>query len=169
MRLTKQDLENYPERQLLHLTDGWNYQTTKKLTHRLYNQDIEIVRGYIGKYYSLRRVNGWWEIHVHAGCCWDGASMYFDYEWIMYPSLIHDILHWLIAKGCIKESSNDLIDKELGDCIRYSEQPIKWFHGGEASRPFRARLVELGTNLVDEETKKLRLTAPEDRPIRILA
>ena len=152
-------------REPLYYTDGWKYITFSPFVHCFYNQDLPFLTEYDCQWYAIRKINGLWYLYVKPGCGWDGASMYFDYRWIMYPSLVHDILHWLIAKGVLPEEANDLIDKELGDCIRYSKEPIKWIHGGNISRPLRASLVVAGTKLIDEKTKKIRLMAPHTRPV----
>ena len=158
----------YKQREPLYYTDGWKYLTHRRLEHCFYNQNLPFIAPYECEWYAIVKRDGLWWLIVFPGTGWDGASMYFDYSWIMYPSLVHDILHWLIAKGVLDESANDLIDKELGDCIRYSDEPIKWRHGGNISRPLRAALVVAGTSLVDEETRKVRLMAPHTRPVKVV-
>jgi len=80
---------------------------------------------------------------AHPGCQWDGATKFVDFKWIMTPSLVHDVLHWLIALGIIPENQNDLIDHELALAIEGN--------GNRFMKRFRAKYVETFTNLVDEK------------------
>jgi hypothetical protein len=83
----------------------------------------------------------------------NGANLYPDWDFILEPSRVHDCLHWLIMHGVILVTYNDLIDKELGDCVRYGKTPIAWWQGGELTRKARALAVEVMTRLVDEKAR----------------
>lgn len=94
-----------------------------------------------------------WHVVAWRGCAWDGATKYPDFKWMIGPSLLHDILHWLIKRGIIAEHYNDVIDLELKEAIIHGKEPIPWYQGGNsmAVRKLRAHLVLRGTNLADEK------------------
>ncbi len=127
-------------------TGGWKYQLTEDITWRLQTK-FKGIREYEGKYYRLFRRDGHWYITAYAGCCWDGPTLFPDFEWIMFASLIHDILHWIIAKGCISERSNDAIDAELAGIIRI--QPYRF-------AKIRAWYIEKATNTVDQKLGQVK-------------
>lgn len=102
-------------------------------------------------YQLLKDDTGRWWIIAHVGCCWDGPTKYWDYEWMMHPSLIHDILHWLIGWGVLSEEHNDTIDRELELLILNSKAKIPWWQGGNMSKPLRARMVRRATGLANEK------------------
>jgi len=133
---------------VLDYTSGWKYQTNRPLEWKLIN-DFNLSLPFTGRYYSLVKRGDSWYIKVHAGCCWDGPTWFPDFRWIMLASLIHDILHWMIAKGIIDVDCNDLIDKELSDIIRLDGGPMSWL---------RAWYVGRATNKVNQklgEEKKI--------------
>jgi len=100
-------------------------------------------------WYALsRRADGWYLV-AHEGCGWDGATWFPDFGWIMQASLGHDILHWLIARGIIPESENDLIDAELAAIVKERAKAPKI--GGETLLRLRAWYAEKGTNLVNQK------------------
>jgi hypothetical protein len=107
-----------------------------------------------GWYSVVKGEDGAWYLIAHVGCAWDGATLYFDYLWMMVPSLVHDILHWLIKRGVIHEIYNDVIDLELEQAIIHGKEPIPWRQGGNSKivRRLRAKIILRGTNLADEKT-----------------
>ena len=114
-------------------------------------------------YYSMVQHKHEWWIRARKGCCWDGATKYPDYQWMLYPSLIHDILHWMIKRGVIEERYNFLIDRELEYMVRTSKTPIPWWQGGNKTRPIRAYIIRRATNTSDEK----RSDAKDFKEIRI--
>lgn len=103
-------------------------------------------------YYGVRLDqdgNVW--LWTRPGFQWDGASMYPDYVYMLFPSLVHDCLHWMIMHGLISTKYNDLIDKELGDCVRFGTTPIPWYKGGNLTRRFQAFKVERATHLCNQK------------------
>lgn len=131
----------------LHYTKGWKYQLEKDFRVKLHN-NFEISEAYSCDYYSITP-DGW--LTAYKGCCWDGPTWFPDFRWMMKPSLIHDCLHWLIAKGVIGEWANDLIDSELAYWIEKQK-------GNSLLYKIRARYVKRATMKVDQkkgETKKV--------------
>ncbi len=109
--------------------------------------DFEPVSEYDGKWYALQKRDDGWYIVAKIGCAWDGATFFPDFKWIMQGSLGHDVLLWLIAKGIISESKNDLADKEIFHIIMsrakfYSQTVLKLL----------ANIVKTGARFV--KTKK---------------
>lgn len=104
--------------------------------------------GYKNKYYFLEeREDGWW-YGGYAGCGWDFATKFPDFDWVKVPSLWHDISHWLIAKGAMHTDANDAIDKILGeDCAERS-----W----RIMAPVRRYYMRKATNTVDQEIGEKR-------------
>lgn len=80
--------------------------------------DFKPLYEYDGKWYALQKRDDGWYIVAKIGCAWDGATFFPDFKWIMQASLGHDILLWLIAKGVIAESKNDLVDDEIKHIIK---------------------------------------------------
>lgn len=113
------------------------------------HHSITILHDYDCPFYSINKAER--KITAKAGCCWDGATMFPDFLWILEGSLWHDILHWLIAKGVIPEDENDLIDAELAHIIRVL--------GGSTARgrlsgfllSVRAQYVRIATGLANEK------------------
>jgi hypothetical protein len=99
------------------------------------------------RYYSVVKKGNSWFIIVRKGCCWDGATMYFDWKWMMYPSLVHDVLHWLIKRGVIDEIYNDRIDEELRLMVLGTRTRVPF-------RKIRARAIQKATHLANEKRKK---------------
>lgn len=116
-------------------------------------------------WYSVIRQDGAWYVVAYVGCAWDGATKYPDYLWMMAPSLVHDILHWLIKRGVIAEHYNDVIDLELHHAIVHGKEPIPLLQGGnsEIVRKIRAWIILRGTNTADEKTIS---ASSNDLPIR---
>jgi hypothetical protein len=106
-----------------------------------------------GWYSVIKGDDGEWYLIAHIGCAWDGATLYPDYAWMIIPSLIHDILHWLIKRGVIHEIYNDVIDMELQLAIIHGKEPIPWRQGGNSKlvRRIRAKIILLGTHTADEK------------------
>lgn len=105
-------------------------------------------KAYRGRYYALqKRADGWWVI-AFAGCAWDFATKFPDFNWIKEPSLWHDIFHWLIAKGAISTQGNDVIDRILADdCAERSPKILA---------PIRAYYIRKATNIVDQKPGEYR-------------
>ena len=130
------------EKIVLHYTAGWKYQVVSDVTWRI-RVPMRFVKPTQNRYYRLWNDGVSWYITAYAGCCWDGPTWFPDFEWMKLPSLIHDILHWLIAEGCIDERSNDAIDAELAGIIKLQRQLLSGF---------RAWYVERATNKVNEKS-----------------
>jgi len=131
---------------ILNWTAGWKYQVATRITWRL-RCDFKPLKIHTTPYYSLYNRDGQWYITVFVGCCWDGPTWFPDFKWTMLASLIHDVLHWLLAAGAISTSSNDLIDAELAGIIRMDTAP---FAG------FRAWYMERATNTVDQKAGQVK-------------
>lgn len=101
-------------RQQLSYTDGWKYQTTEYFVWKLVNK-FDIKEDYQNRYYGITKSGYYFK---KPGCCWNGADLFPDFKWIMPGSGVHDGLLWLVAKGIIPESQNNLIDAELGEVIK---------------------------------------------------
>lgn len=129
----------------LHYTDGWKYQVFSSFSWNLEHK-FKIKEELNTRYYSITKDGA---ILIKTGCCWDGATWFPDHEWIMIASLIHDVLHWLIARGIIPKRQNDLIDKELAHIIMLSEDKSC---ADKHLKKFRAWYVEKATNSVDQDT-----------------
>ena len=108
------------------------------------------LKAYKGRYYALiRKPDKKLFIRAYIGCAWNFANKFPDFKWVLEPSLWHDIMHWLIAKGCISEDQNDLIDAEMAHVIRAN---AKWDWLGKA----RAWYIEKATNTVDQKEGEKR-------------
>lgn len=118
-------------------------------------------------YYSLKEDSSgnWWLI-AHVGCAWDGVTGYFDKKWMMGPSLVHDILHWLTRRGIIEEKFNGLIDREFERAIIDGKEPISFFGGGNSkwNRKRRAKYAYNSVRFIDEK----RSEKPDIRLRKIL-
>ena len=142
--------------QKLSYQQGMKYRVTDDhgpIVHRL-RYDYGLQESWVhpeGYYGVVEDDTGQWFLVFFPGCCWNGATLYFDWRFMQYPSLVHDGLHWLIARGIIDEKYNDIIDMELGYLVRISNQKIKWWQGGELTRVIRAKMVEHATHLVNEK------------------
>lgn len=76
-----------------------------------------------------------------------------DHDFMMAPSLIHDILHWLIRRNIIDEDKNDIIDYELERAINYyNVSPPAW-QGGNlfGLKKWRAKWIRRATHTCDEK------------------
>lgn len=132
----------------LHYTAGWKYQVHQSFKIKL-RYNFRIKEDFKSRYYSVTKEG---ELTVHPGCCWDGPTWFPDVKWMMRPSLIHDILHWLIAKGVIHERYNDLIDKELGYWILQDDRASKW----HTIFKLRAGYVRWATGFVDQKKGQIK-------------
>lgn len=143
------------------------YESKDWMWHKFINdfgltEDWHSPSGYYGVCID-KQGNAW--LWTKPGFRWDGASLYPDYDFMKNPSRIHDCLHWMIKWGVLSELQNDLIDKELGDCVRYGKTPIDWYLGGELSRPLRAKMVERATHVVNEKRSDRELFEMRTIPI----
>ena len=129
----------------LFYTKGWKYQVDEDFEFQLHH-NFGIKQTYDNGYY---RVDPSGLVKVYRGCCWDGATFFLDTKWMMKPSLIHDILHWLIAAGVIGEWANDLIDMELDHWIR-KNKGWSWLYR------FRGGYIRLATNQVNQKKGKVK-------------
>lgn len=136
------------------LSDGWKYRLEETFYYKLHHDfkpsgEFHHPDGY----YSLVKAGTSWWIIAYKGCCWDGPSGPMpDHDFMFAPSLVHDILHWLIAKGIISVTMNDLIDFELERAINYFKvDPPKWQGGGLFGlKKWRAKWIRRATNTCDE-------------------
>lgn len=133
-------------------TDGWKYQLDKTVRFKLKN-DFKITKEYKNQYYRISKTG---YVTIYRGCCWDGPTWFPDVKWMMVPSLIHDVLHWLIARGVIEESDNDLIDAELGHWIVKEAEKVNATSLRLNIYKFRAWYVRKATNLVDQKKGQLK-------------
>lgn len=109
---------------------------------------------------------GNWYIIAWPGCAYDGVTKYPDYDWLLPHAMRHDILHWLIKRGVIREKYNDVIDLELERSIVMGKEPIPWRQGGNSKlvRKIRAKFILRGTNLANERGS----SAPDIKTKRLL-
>ena len=149
---------------MIRFKDGYKYQLECHWKWKLHH-DFTIACDYENDYYGIT-TDGW--LHAFKGCAWDGATGFPDFDWIMEASLGHDILHWLIAKGIIPESENDLIDRELESIIRayHRRRPETWWTRSTDKLQrrlamFRGWYVRKATNLVDQKRG-------QEKPVRVI-
>lgn len=121
------------------------------LYHRLYN-DLGILEPFKqrdGWYYVFQDGAGHWWLYLRKGFRHNGADWFPDYDFMLFPSAIHDVCLWLIDWGIIPEENNDLVDRELYDCIIHTDVPMPWFKGGSNkwARRWEARRIKLATHL----------------------
>lgn len=122
---------------------GFKYQLVDPWEWTL-RHNFHIDHDYYNRYWWISKSEH--KIGAFAGCAWNGADFFPDFDWILEGSLCHDILHWSIAIGIIPEYQNDLIDSELESVIcRYGDKRIP----GWLLR-FRGWYVKKATNLVDQ-------------------
>lgn len=130
---------------MIRFKKGFKYQLEGSWRWKLQG-DFTISQDFDNGFYWITQ-DGW--LGAHRGCAWDGATWFPDFDWIMEGSLGHDILHWLIEKGIIPESQNDLIDQELENIINARATPPKI--GGRALLKLRAAYVRRATNAVSQK------------------
>lgn len=130
-------------------TKGWKYQLCDGIEIKL--KTPITIKQYFGNRYYQAFPDG--TLRILAGCCWDGPTWFPDFKWMMKPSLIHDVLHWLIANGTIPEEDNDLIDKELALWIKQGKGQ-SWLYS------FRAWYVKKATSLVDQSKGEVKKRYP---------
>ena len=135
----------------LQYTAGWKYQVVSDLTWKILTP-MKFVKPTHNRYYRLWNDGVDWYITIYCGCCWDGPTWFPDFEWMMFASLIHDVLHWLIAQGCIDETDNDAIDAELACIIRVQ----------------KCRFVGLRSWYVERATNRVNQRAGEEKKVHEL-
>ena len=123
----------------------------QELWHRFHN-NLGITQPFQQKdgwYEVLRDDSDRWWLHLARGFQWNGADWFPDYEFMIYPSAVHDVGLWLIDHGIIPEAYNNMVDKELEDCIINSSTPMPWWKGGsnKTLRKIEARKIRRATNL----------------------
>lgn len=123
----------------------------KLVYHYGITEDWDHPRGW---YSIVERDDGCYLI-VYGGCAWDGATLYPDYAWMIVPSLVHDVLLYLVARGVIDERYNDVIDSELYWAIIDGKEPIPLLQGGNSKfvRKLRAKIVLRGVNTADTKNQ----------------
>lgn len=131
--------------QSIFYTKGWKYQLDEDITFKLH-YDYSVKEPYSCQYYSIDTDNN---LTIYRGCCWDGPTWFPDFKWMMRPSLIHDVLHWLIAKGVIHEVYNDLIDMELEHWIKKNKGMPRLYR-------FRGWYVRVATNRVNQRKGQIK-------------
>ena len=137
------------------ITSGWKYRLQKELWYKWKNP-LPFTKNLHARFYDILDFSAdghynWW-LHCRVDFSWDGPSgpLVKDRDYLMVPSIPHDVGHWAIeVHGILPESANDMLDKEIGDAVRQGNEAIDWWIGGEPSRPFHAWKTERGTNLVD--------------------
>lgn len=130
-------------------TKGWKYQLCDDIEIQL-KTPITITKYFGNRYYQAYPAG---KIRILGGCCWDGPTWFPDFEWMMKPSLIHDVLHWLIANGTIPEEQNDLIDEELGLWIQENKGMPRLFK-------FRGWYVKTATHLCNQKAGEQKARYP---------
>lgn len=102
-----------------------------------------------GWYYVFQDDIGRWWLYLRKGFQHNGADCFPDYEFMIFPSAIHDVCLWLIDWGIIPEENNNLVDHELYHCIMHTFVPMPWFKGGNLkfARRYQARKIEIATHL----------------------
>ncbi len=125
------------------------------LYHKFHN-DLDIIKPFEQKdgwYRAFQDENGEWWLFLREGFQHNGADCFPDFPFMIFPSAVHDVALWLIDHGIIPEESNNLVDKELEDCILNSEEPMPWFMGGsnKYARKYQARKIRRATNLAKTE------------------
>lgn len=162
-------MQLYTESTVLVYEDGLKYRLASPFVYKLYyDYEPEKEFKHPQGYYELKKdEHGEWWIFAHYGCCWDGPSGYWDFKFMQFPSLIHDILHWLIGWGAIDEKYNDTIDDELEHAIRVAKTRIPIWLGGKLLKNVRARIVRRATNFVDEKYQPFKKTDRKRHEVRI--
>lgn len=143
----------------LYTSSGWKYQVERTVKWQLLN-NFTILRAHETRYYKVS-MSGL--LTIKASCCYNGADCFPDTEWMRLPSLIHDVLLWLIAAGAIPESENDLVDRELADLVKFQEP--KTFRE-KYLRRIRAIYIFRATNLAQTRIGEIREI--KHRKIKIL-
>lgn len=140
----------------LYFSDGWKYRLEQDFYYKIHF-DLEPRKQFFhedGYYGLLQDKDGDWWIHARIGCCWDGPSGPMpDHDFMMAPSLVHDILHWLIRREIIPEKHNNLIDAELERAINFYDVSPPLWQGGDLFgklKAIRARIIRRATNTCDE-------------------
>lgn len=136
----------------LDLTTGFKYQLRRRVEWRIRTKGLKILQDYEHPrgYYGCRTDGTIWG---NPGCGYDGPTKFPDVDWMMLPSLVHDILHWLIALGIVSQLANNLIDNELGLIVRIQHfSAPTWF--GRRWRVFRSWYTSTSTHLVWQKREK---------------
>lgn len=126
-------------------TKGWAYRVEGGgFAYRLHEK-YTVTKDYHCLYFSIVR-DRWGDLWliIRQSYCWDGATKFFDFPWIMAPSAIHDALHQAIHAGVIPENENDLIDSEL-------EHAIEGNRGKRWALKVRGFYCRRATNWVNEK------------------
>lgn len=127
----------------------WKYQVAEGFAYKLQCQYSYLKVPFSTPYFAIT-ATGWLLIFERYN--WDGATKFPDFDWIKTPSAIHDALHVAIQLGCIPESDNDLIDKELELAIE-GNKTSRW--AKHKLLQFRGWYVRKATNMVDEKPGEL--------------
>ena len=125
-----------------------NYMLAEPAVHQIHTP-LTILHDYENEWYAVRRDSR--TLVAKRFCGWDGATKFPDFNWILEGSLWHDILHWLIAKGVIPESENDLIDQELAYIIRKCGGPKARGRTTDMLLKARSKYVQIATGLANEK------------------
>ena len=122
-----------------------------------------------GWYKVFQDDNGDWWLYLKPGFQWNGADMFPDYEYMLYPSAVHDVCLWLIDWAVIPEAMNNTVDKELADCIIHSVTPMPWFKGGSSKtlRKVEAWKIKRATHIAKTKAGECGTLLFQDRKIEI--
>jgi hypothetical protein len=131
---------------MIRFNQGIKYQLTERTEWSLI-EPIKINYSYATRWYGIDKDTRL--VWAEMGCGWDGATMFPDFNWILEPSLRHDVLLWLIAAGAIPESENHLIDRELRHYIRLIGGPESRGRIKDLTLKVRSRYVNRATNLAN--------------------
>jgi hypothetical protein len=110
-------------------------------------EPISILHSFQNDWYGIDKDTR--EVWANRSCAWDGATWFPDFLWILESSLRHDVLLWLIAKGAIAESANNMIDREMSHYIKLLGGPEAQKKHKTALTNFRAWYTRKGTNLAN--------------------
>ena len=95
----------------------------KKYKHQLPIEGNHVSFGteYRGEAVSFPEINPWVSLSENGvmtfrpGYSWDGATLFPDFKWIRFPSLVHDGFYQLMREKALTQKSRNLSDKGLRD------------------------------------------------------
>jgi len=129
------------------------YQITEYAEYYL-QTDLPIEYSFSTAWYGVDKANR--RLWANPGMAWDGATMFPDFNWILESSLWHDILHFLIAKGAIREDQNHAIDRELARAIQLLGGPESRGRIADTLLKIRSGYVRRATHLADQKYGQVR-------------
>ena len=116
--------------------------------------DVQIEYDYVTPWYGVDKRNRM--LWANVGMAWDGATLFPDFDWILEASLWHDILHYLIGQGAIREDQNHAIDRELARAIQLLGGPESRGRVADTLLKIRAGYVRRATHLAKQKHGEVR-------------